>query len=271
MSKYSSPFNERTFFERYSAAFEFQKHNFKSLSVLYILFVMPMSFLIAVNNVEVVELLLTLVVETGILAFYFTIFKQYMKREGTAHLDKVFFNDFISVLPLSFAVSVIFDLAIFIVVMILAFIHILYVEFGYVSNDEFAVAILFVFIIIMATLYVLISLIHCILSTDIVLTKRIRHGFMLQKGHRAGILCYGLFCGFVCALLMVIVFVLSIFFGLLIHGKGYEPGNIFSTFLIFSGCFLCASFLLVPLLYQYTHIIAQDAAMDGEDEMAELS
>ena len=103
------------------------------------------------------------------------------------------------------------------------------------------------------------------MSSKAVFIDRLSEGFKLQKGHIPGILGYALFSGFIYITLLFFALVLVITYCIVKYGDDYEPGANFTLFAMAAAQIFHCTFLLVPMLYQYAHIIAQKAAKEREE------
>lgn len=261
MSQYSSPFKERSFLGRYAAAIKFQIQNFKVLSILYILFVIPMSYLITKNSSGNISAILLGILNIGATTFYYATFKQYIKRKKAAVIN----SDFIGECKEVFVKNIILSLSLYAISICASFaISIIMVISLYLLNVYIALTLLII-AVAAAAIYIIIPSIHYILSSKTVFIDRLSEGFKLQKGHIPGILGYALFSGFIYITLLFFTLVLVVTYCIVKYGDNYEPGANFTLFAMAAAQFFHCIFLLVPMLYQYAHIIAQKAAKEREE------
>ena len=261
MSQYSSPFKGRSFLGRYAAAIKFQIQNFKVLSILYILFVIPMSYLITKNSSGNISVILLGILNIGATTFYYATFKQYIKRKKAAAIN----SDFIGECKQVFVKNIILSLSLYAISICASFaISIIMVISLYLLNAYIALTLLII-AVAAAAIYIIIPSIHYILSSKTVFIDRLSEGFKLQKGHIPGILGYALFSGFIYITLLFFTLVLVVTYCIVKYGDNYEPGANFTFFAMAAAQIFHCTFLLVPMLYQYAHIIAQKAAKEREE------
>lgn len=261
MSQYSSPFKERTFLRRYAAAFKFQIQNFKVLSILYILFVIPMSYIIAKNTSGIAGTILLSILNIGVTTFYYATFKQYIKSKKAAAIN----SDFLGECKQVFVKSIILSLSLCAFILCASFAISIIFAVLFLFLNSFVALTLLIIAIPTAALYIVIPSIHYILSPKGVFIDRLQEGFKLQKGHIPGILGYGLFSGFIYIVIEFFLLIFSLGFCIAKYGEDYEPDSTYILFAIASAQFLNYTFLLAPMLYQYAHIIAQKAAKEREE------
>ncbi len=265
---YSSPFKERTFFERYAASFKFQAQNFKVLSILYLVFVIPVCYILTNSNIESIgTILITILINTLGLCmdiYYFATFKQYIKRKGTATLNKDFFNDCESVLKNTIILSLAIGIAYIFIVIAL----VLFIVFLSAFLNIYAITALLLFAILLIAVAFYIPATHYIISSHTAftyITDKIKEGFKLQKGHYPGILGYCFFCGFIYIILELFAIVFPLVFCIIKYGEDYTPGSTYVFFVIVTAQFLNYTFLFTPMLYQYGYVIANNAAQEKEN------